>query len=235
MRLAFELEPIDLATLAQLVRQLADRWPFLSFRLAAAPPRCRLDVEGRDGAAATSRAPCSASSAPDVQTQQVAEGPTGQAHVAGLVPLVASLLATLWVSAIALVGIVFLFTRRPGPRAEAFLLSFAAGVLLATTFLELIPEAVERGRQDGNIFAAALVAMIGFFFLERVLHGFHVHEESHAVPSRYLILVGDGVHNFIDGVAIAASFAASPRARVSPRRSRSRCTRCRRRSPTSAS
>jgi zinc and cadmium transporter len=126
-------------------------------------------------------------------------------------PLVASLVATLWVSAIALVGIVFLFTRRPGERAEAFLLSFAAGVLLATTFLELIPEAVHRGAQDGNIFAAALAAMIGFFFLERVLHGFHVHEgESHVVPSRYLILVGDGVHNFIDGVAIAASFAASP-------------------------
>jgi zinc and cadmium transporter len=127
-----------------------------------------------------------------------------------LSPLAASLLATLWVSAIALVGIVFLFTRRPGLRAETFLLSFAAGVLLATTFLELIPEAVQRGQVHGNIFAASLVAMIGFFFLERVLHGFHIHEESHAVPSRYLILVGDGVHNFIDGVAIAASFAASP-------------------------
>lgn len=125
-------------------------------------------------------------------------------------PLTASLLATLWVSAIALVGIVFLFTQRPGLRAETLLLSFAAGVLLATTFLELIPEAVQRGQQHRNIFAPALVAMIGFFFLERVLHGFHVHEESHAVPSRYLILVGDGVHNFIDGVAIAASFAASP-------------------------
>jgi len=126
-------------------------------------------------------------------------------------PLLASLVATLWVSAIALVGIVFLFTRRPGARAEAFLLSFAAGVLLATTFLELIPEAVHRGHEDDhNIFAAALVAMIGFFFLERVLQGFHVHEDSDVVPSRYLILVGDGVHNFIDGVAIAASFAASP-------------------------
>src|SRR4030095_2176036 len=119
-------------------------------------------------------------------------------------PLVASLVATFWVSTIALVGIVFLFTRRPGLRAETFLLSFAAGVLLATTFLELIPEAVERGQQEGNIFAAALIAMIGFFFLERVLHGFHVHEESHGLPSRYLILVGGGVHHFIDGVAIAA-------------------------------
>ena len=107
----------------------------------------------------------------------------------------------------------FLFTRKPGPRGEAFLLSFAAGVLLATTFLELVPEAVERSHDDGNIFIATLAAMIGFFFLERVLHGFHVHEDSedsHVGPSGYLILVGDGVHNFIDGVAIAASFAASP-------------------------
>jgi len=127
-----------------------------------------------------------------------------------LPPLASSLIATLWVSTIALIGIVFLFTRKPGPRGEALLLSFAAGVLLATTFIELVPEAVSRGQHDGNIFIATLGAMIGFFFLERVLHGFHVHEESQAVPSRYLILVGDGVHNFIDGVAIAASFAASP-------------------------
>src|SRR5262245_40429873 len=127
----------------------------------------------------------------------------------GLSPLVSALIATLWVSAIALVGIVFLFTRKPGPRGEALLLSFAAGVLLATTFLELVPEAVERGHHDGNIFIATLGAMIGFFFLERVLHGVHVHEDSDAAAARYLILVGDGVHNFIDGVAIAASFAAS--------------------------
>jgi hypothetical protein len=56
IRLAFELEPIQLATLAHLVRQLADRWPFLSFRLTAAPPLCHLEVEGRDGAGALARA-----------------------------------------------------------------------------------------------------------------------------------------------------------------------------------
>jgi zinc and cadmium transporter len=125
-------------------------------------------------------------------------------------PFVQSLLATLWVSALALIGIVFLFVRKPAGRGEALLLSFAAGVLLATAFLDLLPEAIERGHGDGNIFIAALAAMIVFFFLERVLHGFHEHEEMHTRPSRYLVLLGDGLHNFIDGVVIAASFAASP-------------------------
>jgi hypothetical protein len=56
VRLAFELEPIELAALAHLVRQLADRWPFLSFRLSAAPPLCHLEVSGRDGAVEVARA-----------------------------------------------------------------------------------------------------------------------------------------------------------------------------------
>jgi zinc and cadmium transporter len=125
-------------------------------------------------------------------------------------PAVLAILATIFISAIALVGIVFFVTHRPKERSETFLLSFAAGVLLATTFLELVPEAVEKAPGDGRIFMATLGAMIGFFLLERLLHGFHEHEEIHTAPSRWLILIGDGLHNFIDGVVIAASFAVSP-------------------------
>jgi zinc and cadmium transporter len=131
-----------------------------------------------------------------------------------MTPLVQALLATLVVSAVAFVGLVFVFARRLSQGGELMLLSFAAGVLLATTFLELLPEATGLARAPGNIFAATLGAMIGFFLLERLLHGFHIHEdgarEQHVSNSPYLILIGDGLHNFIDGIAIAASFAASP-------------------------
>jgi zinc and cadmium transporter len=126
-------------------------------------------------------------------------------------PLVQALLATFLVSLIALLGIGIAFSSGRSPRRETVLVSFAAGVLLATAFLDLLPEAVRHSGTDGSVFVASLASMIAFFFLERLLQGFHVHEADHAAVSGPLVLIGDAVHNFVDGVAIAASFLADLR------------------------
>jgi zinc and cadmium transporter len=129
-------------------------------------------------------------------------------------PLTLSLIATFIVSAISLIGVVFLFAEWSERRALLFI-SFAAGVLLTTAFLEMLPEAVARRRDDGNFFAGTLAAMGTFFLLERFLLGFHTHDEHRSVAPGYFVLIGSTVHNFIDGVVIAASFLVSPALGVS--------------------
>lgn len=128
-------------------------------------------------------------------------------------PLVYSLIATILVSLISLVGVV-LFVTNWSQRLEVGALSFAAGVLLATTFLELLPEAVGAGVGDNNILVATLASIVAFFLLERFLSWWHIHPDEHIGHAGFLILVGDGVHNFIDGVVIAAAFLVGPAAGV---------------------
>jgi zinc and cadmium transporter len=135
-------------------------------------------------------------------------------------PFAQSLLATFLVSAISLVGVLFLLTDWTERRALLFV-SFAAGVLLATACLEMFPEAVLHHQDGGNFFAATLAAMAAFFVLERMVLGFHTHEDTHDgsrdaphAPAGYFVLIGSTVHNFIDGVVIGASFLVSPTAGV---------------------
>src|SRR5688572_3113097 len=93
------------------------------------------------------------------------------------------------------------------------LVSFAIGALLGAAFLEIIPHAFEKGnaREAG---VAILGGIFGFFVLEKLLLWRHCHTEDCGGAhdhgrSGALIVVGDTVHNFVDGVLIAAAFLQS--------------------------
>jgi zinc and cadmium transporter len=117
-----------------------------------------------------------------------------------------ALLAAVAVSLISLIGLVVV-PNRWNHMMEQRLLGFAAGVLLATASLQLLPEAVQH---DGSMapYYALLLGIIGFFLLERFFRGFHSHnpsEQRKKAPG-YLVIIGDGFHNMIDGLAIGIAF-----------------------------
>jgi zinc and cadmium transporter len=94
------------------------------------------------------------------------------------------------------------------------LVSFAIGALLGAAFLEIIPQAFEVG-EPHQVGFALLGGIFGFFVLEKVLIWRHCHTEHCEVHDKdgnrsgILIVIGDTVHNFIDGVLIAAAFLQS--------------------------
>lgn len=112
---------------------------------------------------------------------------------------------------ISLIGGVLLLSRKSTANKLAWYATpFAAGALLAAVFLDLLKDGLEEGSTD-TVLLATLTGMLVFFFAERFLRWFHHHhddeDESSTVP---LIIVGDIMHNALDGVAIAAAFLVSP-------------------------
>ena len=118
--------------------------------------------------------------------------------------------ATVIVSIISLIGVFTLGVRsRIFDKMLVLIVGFAAGALIGSAFLHLLPEAVSDCEGEA-VFFYALVGFTVFFLMERYLYWRHCHNgvcEIHAFT--YLNLIGDGAHNFIDGIIIAASFVTS--------------------------
>ena len=127
-------------------------------------------------------------------------------------PLAQSLVATFLVSAVSLVGVIFLFTDWTERRAMLFV-SFAAGVLLATAFLEMFPEAVRAPAGRRQLLHRQRSRRWGASFSSSASCSASTRTKTAMAPRRpsgYFVLIGSTVHNFIDGVVIAASFLVSP-------------------------
>lgn len=108
-------------------------------------------------------------------------------------------------------GLALLFNVNFAKKFSILLISFAAGGILAAAFLDLLPEAVARGGE--SVFTFALIGLVAFFLIEDFILHFHHHEKhSHSLKSAVpLLLFSDSIHNFIDGIVIAASFLTDPK------------------------
>ncbi|HLE48830.1 MAG TPA: ZIP family metal transporter [Patescibacteria group bacterium] len=125
--------------------------------------------------------------------------------------LVAILLLSTLGSILGLVGgIIFLATKGLAIKLRRYAVPFAAGVILSATFLELIPESVEAIGEKSFVYI--LFAFLGSFLFEQYFATMHHHEGrisslNNSIP---LVLFGDTIHNFIDGVTIASAYLTNP-------------------------
>src|SRR5688572_17742732 len=114
-------------------------------------------------------------------------------------------------------GLALIYWKQVKIDVILLLVSFAAGVLLGAAFLDLLPEALEHSEELGlsfNLFLWVLVGIAGFYILDRAIHWYTHHQRinkgKHGTVSIPLVVFGDSLHNFVDGIAIAITFMANP-------------------------
>lgn len=110
-------------------------------------------------------------------------------------------------------GLILLSNEKSAHKLALYATPFAGGALLAAVFIDLLPEGIEYGSAN-SVLLATMIGMVVFFIAEGGLRWFHHHHEHHEHENSHqasagLIVIGDTLHNALDGVAIAASFMIS--------------------------
>lgn len=129
------------------------------------------------------------------------------------------ILATVAVGIISFIGILVIYDKQSKKLIKT-VIALAAGALLGATFFGIIPELFsshhnESGFSISTLSLIILGAIIFFFLIEKYFHWHHCqcddpHHQHKKKPLGYINLVGDGLHNFVDGILIATSFMINP-------------------------
>ncbi len=130
-----------------------------------------------------------------------------------------TLLSVIAVSLVSLVGIaLFLVDLKRTQQYLLYLVSFSTGAIFGDVFLHMFPELAAESPSFEAVMPMVLGGILFSFVVEKIIHWHHCHllptggdhdHDAHHHPVGYLCLMGDGVHNFIDGVLIASSYLVS--------------------------
>ena len=129
--------------------------------------------------------------------------------------IILPLLSVIGVSLLSLLGILFLLIDEKLIRSSLlYFVSFSTGALFGDVFIHILPDLAEDHERFPQAMLVILLGIVFSFVIEKVVHWRHCHtlpgeDHEHYHPVGIISVIGEGMHNFIDGIVIAAGFLAS--------------------------